>query len=102
VSPAEPQPCSFSSLLPFFFLLPLLGFFLQESHQAENSRKRFIGGSTVWRDESRDGCPLFLGVVCRKLDKGTMLFYIGILRDGASHGRDWSDFQSEDWRDFKS
>ena len=56
----------------------------------------------MWRDESRDGCPLFLGVVCRKLDKGTMLFYIGILRDGASHGRDWSDFQSEDWRDFKS
>ena len=46
---------------------------MQESHQAENSRKRFIGGSTVWRDESRDLLP---GSDSGELGKGPCLYRI--------------------------
>jgi hypothetical protein len=34
------------------------------------SYERFIAGSRVWREESRDGCPLFPRVDSRELNKG--------------------------------
>ena len=45
----------------------------RESHQAENLMKE-SGGSMVWEDESRDGCPLSQGV--GKWDKGQGLHVI--------------------------
>lgn len=42
------------------------------------TRKRFIGGSRLRRDESRAGCPLLLGADSGELDKGAAC--IGLLR----------------------
>lgn len=83
----EPQHCSFSLLLPFLASWLLLK---GETNHAVNLIKEIYWWVRVWKDESKDGCPLLLGVDNRELDKEQGLYWI-------SWGRSFSGQRFLDW-----